>query len=57
MPHLVENQPADLGKTALMTTHYMDEAEHLADRVGVVVAGRLGVAETAAVATSARQSR
>jgi ABC-2 type transport system ATP-binding protein len=31
----------DLGKTVLLTTHYMDEAEHLADRVGVVVAGRL----------------
>jgi len=30
-----------LGKTVLLTTHYMDEAEHLADRVGVVVAGRL----------------
>jgi len=30
-----------LGKTILLTTHYMDEAEHLADRVGVIVAGRL----------------
>ena len=30
-----------LGKTVLLTTHYLDEAEHLADRVGVVVAGRL----------------
>ena len=30
-----------LGKTVLLTTHYMDEAEHLADRVGVVVSGRL----------------
>ncbi|MFZ2177408.1 MAG: ABC transporter ATP-binding protein [Rhodococcus sp. (in: high G+C Gram-positive bacteria)] len=30
-----------LGKTVLLTTHYMDEAEHLADRVGIVVAGRL----------------
>lgn len=30
-----------LGKTVLLTTHYMDEAEHLADRVGVVVAGRM----------------
>jgi ABC-2 type transport system ATP-binding protein len=29
------------GKTVLLTTHYMDEAEHLADRVGVMVAGRL----------------
>jgi ABC-2 type transport system ATP-binding protein len=30
-----------LGKTILLTTHYMDEAEHLADRVGIVVRGRM----------------
>jgi len=36
----------DLGKTILLTTHYMDEAQHLADRV-VVVAGGLVVAEGA----------
>jgi ABC-2 type transport system ATP-binding protein len=31
----------DLGKTVLLTTHYLDEAEHLADRVGVMARGRL----------------
>jgi ABC-2 type transport system ATP-binding protein len=29
------------GMTVLLTTHYMDEAEQLADRVGVLAAGRL----------------
>jgi ABC-2 type transport system ATP-binding protein len=29
------------GTTVLLTTHYLDEAEHLADRVGVLVRGRL----------------
>lgn len=30
-----------LGKTVLLTTHYLDEAEHLADRVGVIIRGEL----------------
>ncbi|OYV72074.1 MAG: hypothetical protein B7Z74_06115 [Deltaproteobacteria bacterium 21-66-5] len=30
-----------LGKTVLLTTHYMDEAQSLADRVAVVVGGRV----------------
>jgi ABC-2 type transport system ATP-binding protein len=34
----------DLGKTILLTTHYMDEAEFLADRI-IVIAGGLIVAE------------
>jgi ABC-2 type transport system ATP-binding protein len=34
------------GTTVLLTTHYLDEAEHLADRVGVLANGRL-VAEGA----------
>jgi ABC-2 type transport system ATP-binding protein len=29
------------GMTILLTTHYLDEAEHLADRVGVIAGGRL----------------
>jgi ABC-2 type transport system ATP-binding protein len=30
-----------LGKTVFLTTHYMDEAEHLADRVAILRAGRI----------------
>jgi ABC-2 type transport system ATP-binding protein len=37
---LVDNLRA-LGKTILLTTHYMDEAQHLADRVAVISQGRL----------------
>lgn len=29
------------GTTVLLTTHYLDEAEHLADRVGVLASGKL----------------
>ena len=32
---------ATLGKTVLLTTHYMDEAQNLADRVAVVAGGRI----------------
>jgi ABC-2 type transport system ATP-binding protein len=32
---------ATLGKTVLLTTHYMDEAQFLADRVAVIAAGRI----------------
>jgi len=31
----------DLGKTVFLTTHYMDEAEHLADRIAVIADGRI----------------
>ncbi len=31
----------EAGTTVLLTTHYLDEAEHLADRVGVLAGGRL----------------
>src|SRR5436853_1520545 len=31
----------DLGKTVFLTTHYMDEAENLADRIAVIAAGRI----------------
>ena len=32
---------AERGKTVVLTTHYLDEAEALADRVGVIAAGRM----------------
>jgi ABC-2 type transport system ATP-binding protein len=32
---------AEIGKTVLLTTHYMDEAQFLADRVAVIAAGRI----------------
>jgi len=31
----------DLGKTILLTTHYMDEAQNLADRIAVIVKGKI----------------
>jgi ABC-2 type transport system ATP-binding protein len=31
----------NLGKTIFLTTHYMDEAQRLADRVAIIVAGRI----------------
>ena len=37
---LVQSLCAD-GTTVLLTTHYLDEAEHLADRVGVMVDGTM----------------
>lgn len=37
---IVENL-ASLGKTILLTTHYMDEAQHLADRIAVIADGRI----------------
>jgi len=47
---MVKNLAA-LGKTILLTTHYMDEAQYLADRVAVIAAGRFvaeGTPETLA---------
>src|SRR5207237_5378235 len=32
---------ADSGTTILLTTHYLDEAEALANRVGVIAGGRI----------------
>ena len=36
------------GTTILLTTHYLDEAEQLADRVGVIAAGRMLALDTPA---------
>jgi ABC-2 type transport system ATP-binding protein len=43
------------GTTIVLTTHYLEEAEHLADRVGVLLSGRLvDVAPPAVVAARER---
>src|SRR5450631_3502292 len=46
---------AALGKTVLLTTHYMDEAQYLADRVAVISEGRI-VAEGAPATLAGRDS-
>jgi len=44
---MIENL-RELGRTVLLTTHYMDEAEHLADRIAVIAAGEIVARGTAA---------
>jgi ABC-2 type transport system ATP-binding protein len=39
---------ADQGTTILLTTHYLDEAEAIADRVSVIVAGRIVASDSPA---------
>ena len=46
----------DLGKTVFLTTHYMDEAQRLADRVAIIAAGRI-VAEGRPDELGDRESR
>jgi ABC-2 type transport system ATP-binding protein len=41
----IENLRA-LGKTIVLTTHYLDEAERLADRVAILAEGRIQIAGT-----------
>jgi ABC-2 type transport system ATP-binding protein len=50
--HVVKSL-ASLGKTILLTTHYMDEAQYLADRVAVIAAGQI-VAEGPPATLAAR---
>jgi len=38
----------DLGKTIFLTTHYMEEAEYLADRIAVIAKGKIVASGTAA---------
>src|SRR5664279_700772 len=45
-----------LGKTIFLTTHYMEEAEYLADRVAVIAAGRI-VAEGTPATLGARAAQ
>jgi ABC-2 type transport system ATP-binding protein len=47
---------AALGKTIVLTTHYMDEAQYLADRVVVIAAGRI-VAEGPPATLGLRERR
>ena len=48
---------ASLGKTVLLTTHYMDEAQYLADRVAVIAAGRIVAGGSAGHARRPQPSR
>lgn len=45
---LIESLAQDDGTTILLTTHYLDEAEHLADRVGIIAGGRMLTVDTPA---------
>ena len=38
---MVVKNLAELGKTIFLTTHYMDEAQYLADRVAVIASGKI----------------
>ncbi|MEU0740049.1 ABC transporter ATP-binding protein [Streptomyces sp. NPDC006134] len=47
----------DGGTTVLLTTHYLEEAENLADRLAILHAGRIAASGTPAEVTAAQPSR
>jgi ABC-2 type transport system ATP-binding protein len=47
----------DTGTTVLLTTHYLEEAEGLADRLAILHEGRIAAAGTPAEVTAAQPSR
>ncbi|GHI06579.1 multidrug ABC transporter ATP-binding protein [Streptomyces cellostaticus] len=47
----------DAGTTVLLTTHYLEEAEGLADRLAILHEGRIAVSGTPAEVTAGRPSR
>ncbi|MFC4328767.1 ABC transporter ATP-binding protein [Streptomyces andamanensis] len=47
----------DAGTTVLLTTHYLEEAEGLADRLAILHEGRIAVSGTPAEVTAAQPSR
>ncbi|MEU9990694.1 ABC transporter ATP-binding protein [Streptomyces sp. NPDC048045] len=47
----------DAGTTVLLTTHYLEEAEDLADRLAILHEGRIAVCGTPAEVTAGRPSR
>ncbi|MFD8391480.1 ABC transporter ATP-binding protein [Streptomyces sp. NPDC059680] len=47
----------DAGTTVLLTTHYLEEAEGLADRLAILHDGRIAVSGTPAEVTAGRPSR
>ncbi|MFI2414082.1 ABC transporter ATP-binding protein [Streptomyces sp. NPDC018947] len=47
----------DGGTTVLLTTHYLEEAEHLADRLAIMHEGRIAATGTPAEVTASQPSR
>ncbi|MDK1348315.1 ABC transporter ATP-binding protein [Streptomyces sp. 378] len=47
----------DRGTTVLLTTHYLEEAEHLADRLAIMHEGRIATTGTPAEVTASEPSR